>query len=225
MKFTSYLFVSLTALAGVLAENSPDFTLRVDAPKTELDGFNLFLQDDGKLYLSATAETCYGYIHDNGSLILDSHVVGDGRNYLSTEAFSTAWKVAQNWTISSGVLKLYDELTFHAIPEGTVDGLYVLGTGNAVSSGDNIIEVKITPVINSSDIIIQSWPVEEGINALGTTVYYTQTEFAYMTLSTATAAATTVAATVTSAAAVANGALKNSADIVAGLVGVVLAVL
>ncbi|VVT57300.1 uncharacterized protein SAPINGB_P005656 [Magnusiomyces paraingens] len=238
MKFYSFLLsLFLSAIIGVFADNSPDFTLRVYAPDTKLDGFNLFLKDDGKLYMSATADVCTAHIYENGTLILGGQVVGDGRNYLSTAAYSTAWKPASNWTVVDGFLELYNDTYFHAIPEGTVDGLYVLGTGNAISSGDDITEIQIIPVELETNYIIQEWPVEAGINALGSSVLYTQTFFAYMTASStvastlatvaasvsASASSTSSASTTISSGAAVNLSVQSNAGLFAGLMGLLFA--
>lgn len=233
MFFSFILTLLIAAVSRVVAENSPDFTLRVYAPDTKLDGFNLFLKDDGKLYISATADVTVAHIYENGTLILDGQVVGDGRNYLSTAAFSTAWKPASNWTITDGFLELYNKTYYHAIPSGN-DGEYVLGTGNAVSSGNDITEIRIIPV-SSSSYILQTWPIEIGVNAYGSSsVLYTQTTFAYMTVSSAasstfaTVSATSVSVAAASASAqsdVSNAAGHNTAGFLTGLFGIFIAMI
>lgn len=158
--------VALVAIIGLVNAASQKFTLKLDASGTKLDGYNLYVEDDGRFYISQSTQTCSGAIQDDGTLVINGETVGDGRNFLSVIALSTAWHKAEPWTIVDGVLELYGLLNFHVFPEGSIDDLYVLGTGNAMGGGVQYrTEVKIIPVLSDGSIL-QSWPSAETSSAV-----------------------------------------------------------
>lgn len=159
--FTSYLLVSLTAFIGVIAKSSPEFTLQLHAPDVSIfSSYNIFL--NGALFsVEELAETCTGHIDENGSLVVNGHVVGQSRGYLTTAPQSNHWIVPSSWTISEGLLNLNGSSTFYAIPEGS-PGVYMLSAGKK-STARGITKVNIKAIFTET-IIIESWPVSSLTN-------------------------------------------------------------
>ncbi|VVT57299.1 uncharacterized protein SAPINGB_P005655 [Magnusiomyces paraingens] len=156
--FSQYFILLLITLVGVIKADSPTFTLYLNATGTKLDGYSLYLSDDGRFYISQSSKSITGYIRDDTKFVVEGNVTGDGRNFLSTQALSSAWKECSPWTVVDGVLELYGLYNFHVFPEGSVDDLYVLGTGNAVGGGvEYRTLVTINPVLSDGSVL-QTWP-------------------------------------------------------------------
>lgn len=157
MKFsTSCLLVSLTSFVSVLAENSPKFTLDLTTPYVStLTNYNLFLNDN-LLSVQDVSNSCEGYIHENGTLMINDKAVGQGRNYLTTAPQTSSWTVTSPWTISSGVLKLDGNSTFFAVPEDSSSNTFVLSSSvRSVSQGISVVNIQ--PILSDGSIL-QTWP-------------------------------------------------------------------
>ncbi|KAL2708415.1 hypothetical protein KLU848_2946 [Kluyveromyces marxianus] len=149
LRYYSFLLAFFLRLITAASE---DFTLKLSAAGTKLDGFNIYVDDQHRIVLSKSGQSMSGAIQDDGTLKLNNgETVGIGKNYLSTEALSSSFIIAEPWTIVGGKLKLYDG-DFHSIYSGT-DGIYVLGSKNAAMGRSDVIVVSIIPVDSSGNVI------------------------------------------------------------------------
>lgn len=149
LRYCSFLLAFFLRLITAASE---DFTLKLSAAGTKLDGFNIYVDDQHRIVLSKSGQSMSGAIQDDGTLKLNNgETVGIGKNYLSTEALSSSFIIAEPWTIVGGKLKLYDG-DFHSIYSGT-DDIYVLGSKNAAMGRSDVIVVSIVPVDSNGNVI------------------------------------------------------------------------
>ncbi|CDO95207.1 unnamed protein product [Kluyveromyces dobzhanskii CBS 2104] len=142
---TTFMFFFFPFYVKLIVANTQTFSLKLDAPGTNLDGFNLYIDSTNKVLLSKTDQCINATIADDGTLILDSgETMGIGRNFLSTKAISSTWIVAEPWTIENGKLKLYGA-DFHSLYSGAED-IYVMGSVNAAAGRSDVIEISIIPI-------------------------------------------------------------------------------
>ncbi len=149
LRYCSFLLAFFLRLITAASE---DFTLKLSAAGTKVDGFNIYVDDQHRIVLSKSGQSMSGAIQDDGTLKLNNgETVGIGKNYLSTEALSSSFIIAEPWTIVGGKLKLYDG-DFHSIYSGT-DDIYVLGSKNAAMGRSDVIVVSIVPVDSNGNVI------------------------------------------------------------------------
>lgn len=149
LRYCSFLLAFFLRLITAASE---DFTLKLSAAGTKVDGFNIYVDDQHRIVLSKSGQSMSGAIQDDGTLKLNNgETVGIGKNYLSTEALSSSFIIAEPWTIVGGKLKLYDG-GFHSIYSGT-DDIYVLGSKNAAMGRSDVIVVSIVPVDSNGNVI------------------------------------------------------------------------
>ncbi|QEU61158.1 hypothetical protein KDRO_E00290 [Kluyveromyces lactis] len=148
---TSSVF-AVSFFARLITAASATFSLKLDAPDTKVDGFNVYLDSDYRVMLAKTDQSLSATIQDDGTLLLDDgKTMGIGRNYLSAKAISSAWIVAEPWAIEGGKLKLYGG-NFHSVYSGS-DNVYVLGSSNAAAGRPDMIEVNIIPVNSEGNVV------------------------------------------------------------------------
>ncbi|CEP22046.1 unnamed protein product [Cyberlindnera jadinii] len=132
---------TLVILLNTVFGDSVTFTWKLDASGTAIDGYEPKIGENTRVDLNEDSGSLSGYIDDQGQFIVDGKTMGIGKNYLSAEAQSSSWIVAEPFTIVDGYLKLYGS-DFHAVPNGDDDG-YVLGSINAAAKRSDMIPVKI----------------------------------------------------------------------------------
>ena len=132
---------TLVILLNTVFGDSVTFTWKLDASGTAIDGYEPKIGENTRVDLNEDSGSLSGYIDDQGQFIVDGKTMGIGKNYLSAEAQSSSWIVAEPFTIVDGYLKLYGS-DFHAVPNGEDDG-YVLGSINAAAGRSDMIPVKI----------------------------------------------------------------------------------
>ena len=132
---------TLVILLNTVFGDSVTFTWKLDASGTAIDGYEPKIGENTRVDLNEDSGSLSGYIDDKGQFIVDGKTMGIGKNYLSAEAQSSSWIVAEPFTIVDGYLKLYGS-DFHAVPNGEDDG-YVLGSINAAAKRSDMIPVKI----------------------------------------------------------------------------------
>jgi hypothetical protein len=132
---------TLVILLNTVFGDSVTFTWKLDASGTAIDGYEPKIGENPRVDLNEDSGSLSGYIDDKGQFIVDGKTMGIGKNYLSAEAQSSSWIVAEPFTIVDGYLKLYGS-DFHAVPNGEDDG-YVLGSINAAAKRSDMIPVKI----------------------------------------------------------------------------------
>lgn len=148
---TSSVF-AVSFFARLITAASATFSLKVDAPDTKVDGFNVYLDSDYRVMLAKTDQSLSATIQDDGTLLLDDgKTMGIGRNYLSAKATSSAWIVAEPWAIEGGKLTLYGG-NFHSVYSGS-DDVYVLGSSNAAAGRPDMIEVNIIPLNSEGNAV------------------------------------------------------------------------
>lgn len=148
---TSSVF-AVSFFARLITAASATFSLKVDAPDTKVDGFNVYLDSDYRVMLAKTDQSLSATIQDDGTLLLDDgKTMGIGRNYLSAKAASSAWIVAEPWAIEGGKLTLYGG-NFHSVYSGS-DDVYVLGSSNAAAGRPDMIEVNIIPLNSEGNAV------------------------------------------------------------------------
>lgn len=140
MKATIFFLFLAVCFTAVLAD-SKIFTLKLKDTSSNLNGYNIYVGYDSKIYLEKTEKTCKGIIRDDTSLSISDNTMGIGKNFLSLAAQSSSWMVAKPFTVVNGVLKLYG-YNFHAIPSGEKPDQYVLGSINAMGSS-TVQEIEI----------------------------------------------------------------------------------
>ncbi|CAH00162.1 uncharacterized protein KLLA0_E24927g [Kluyveromyces lactis] len=148
---TSSVF-AVSFFARLITAASATFSLKVDAPDTKVDGFNVYLDSDYRVMLAKTDQSLSATIQDDGTLLLDDgKTMGIGRNYLSAKAISSAWIVAEPWAIEGGKLTLYGG-NFHSVYSRS-DDVYVLGSSNAAAGRPDMIEVNIIPLNSEGNVV------------------------------------------------------------------------
>lgn len=165
LRYCSFLLAFFLRLITAASE---DFTLKLSAAGTKVDGFNIYVDDQHRIVLSKSGQSMSGAIQDDGTLKLNNgETVGIGKNYLSTEALSSSFIIAEPWTIVGGKLKLYDG-DFHSIYSGT-DDIYVLGSKNAAMGRSDVIVVSIVPVDSNGNVIADFFATTSSSSAASST--------------------------------------------------------
>lgn len=139
------LFFLLLALffSPFVRAASQSFALELDTNEDALKAYNIYTVDNN-IFIGQSVYILNGTIQDNGALKMENgSFVGISKNYLTLTNDTTEY--AQPFSIDGdGYLNLYGSKDFKAIPSGSENNQYIVGSSQASTtvSGSYTVQIK-----------------------------------------------------------------------------------